>query len=256
MIFFENIKKIKHTNNKMRRCRGQKCDGTQCSNKVDHKEWKLCLAHKLKKLPRELLEQIFFEFVPSSDSPKESDLLLLKTYSTIYSEALPAYFRLKFKMGSWIVRELVAVPVVFPCRQEVDKAILRMLFLTPWQRSHREIFRTMINYCLNYVFTKCNENEKNVVLNMKFSYYGTLNDETKTQIESLLIGWTGYRHCHQMTNLVFFLERVYRVYYKSNVVGNFWPTKTWFDNIVHEVCSIKPNGVSMFSEYGYNAIFS
>jgi hypothetical protein len=134
-------------------CKGRLVDGSKCGKNVngDH----LCLAHKLKKLPRELVTLIFSKI----DSLEE-----LYHYTRIYSEAIPAYLERRLEVGKSIANEMLHLngfsPITTNDRQLIDLTVWRMLFFTVKGRvaenamSHPQLDLRKIYYAQTMLFKK------------------------------------------------------------------------------------------------------
>jgi len=134
-------------------CKGRLVDGTKCGKNVNGDRF--CLAHKLKKLPRELVTLIF---------SKMESLEELYHYAGIYSEAIPAYLERRLEVGKSIANELLHLngfsPITTNDRQLVDLTVWRMLFFTVKGRvaenamSHPQVELNKIYYAQTMLFKK------------------------------------------------------------------------------------------------------
>jgi len=134
-------------------CKGRLVDGTKCGKNVNGDRF--CLAHKLKKLPRELVTLIF---------SKMESLEELYHYARIYSEAIPAYLERRLEVGKSIANELLHLngfsPITTNDRQLVDLTVWRMLFFTVKGRvaenamSHPQLDLRKIYYAQTMLFKK------------------------------------------------------------------------------------------------------
>lgn len=102
-------------------CNGQTKEDKRCGKMVIGDS--ICLAHKLKQLPSEVVTLIF---------AKIESLQQLYLFTTIYPEAIPAYFQRKLEVGKKIAFDLLdehshSSISITKSRQLVDKTIWRMM---------------------------------------------------------------------------------------------------------------------------------
>ena len=242
----------------MPRCRGKNAEGTQCKFNAAEKDNR-CLAHKLKTLPRELVEHIFSFLL---------DIRFLKTYSNIFTEALPVYFRRKLQDGSAIAFEMLEMYetqedsdedcsdrilhlIMTRDQKNIEKAVWRLLFLNRWSYATKKLFIQARNYIALPLTYHRHHKEIIKSATIKKSF---LDDrvlpEAKREIEmSLLRAGPGFQLTvdQQMANLLCLILTAYSICLPLSI----WPKKSTFDSFVKELCEIHPYNKAFFSKQAY-----
>lgn len=257
----------------MPRCRGKTSEGTQCKLQAAEDDNR-CLAHKLRTLPREVLKLIF-EKIPT--------LGVIKAYSCIYSEALPAYFKRKLEVGTAIARELVekykrsrsceeaclqdvVALVDSGIHENIDKAIWRMLIQNEWHYHEKRVFTLAWQYCELQFRPTIHSDITDLIYSaqMRISIrncshaFDCLTTKAKKDIEVMLLSMgAGFSITvkNQMAILLHLIRSAF-----NTADGDFFTTADYLGQVglrllVTNICEIKPYGQSLVSLPAYQAIW-
>lgn len=243
------------------KCRGKRIDGAKCPCPCIQGDNR-CLAHKLKMLPREVVTLIF---------DKIEDLTLLKTYASIYAEALPSYHAKRLEHSKCIASDLISeynLKILLPNsemiaevsrriesgnQEQIDTSIFLTMFALPGGPHFSKAFANAVQYLLSQ-FSSRYKNVEHLMSNglCRLSMFrGYVIDEWKCQIQSWLIGARDVlKTKDQMSGLVFFLITAYITRFRF---GKFAITRAIANSIAH---SVEEKGVSFFSKRALEKIFT
>lgn len=264
MIFLRNKRQNQIQSIMAERCRGKTVDGSKCKFQAAKGD-KRCLAHKLKTLPRELVSLIF---------EKIEDLHTLKIYASIYSEAIPVYFKRKLEVGKLIGSELIlqynqlgiAQKLILQeatCRlntnsqEEIDTAIFLLMFAVYANPFHKPFSNAKTYMYMQFA------SDFHKSLSRLFSSYelrlclqlGYLSDDMIREIKAVLISLGNFPSSSlgQMNLLVLFLENAYWNidYYFQNGEQKFAAAGA----VANQIAKIKVDDKTLFSPKAIEKIF-